>query len=125
MNLLYAFLGVIIAPLAGILIAGADRILTAKFQARTGPPLLQPLYDIAKLWGKQPMIAHRFQPLCVYVYLTAAMASVGLFFCPVGSLADLLCPGSRCCIPGDWCIPGPLSFQPGRGQPGVDSDFNL
>ncbi len=111
MNLLYAFLGVIIAPLAGILIAGADRILTAKFQARTGPPLLQPLYDIAKLWGKQPMIAHRFQPLCVYVYLTAAMASVGLFF----AQSDLLliffvqAVGAVFLVIGAFLVPSPFS----------------
>lgn len=111
MTLIYAIAGVILAPLAGILIAGADRILTAKFQSRTGPPLLQPLYDIAKLWEKQPMIAHRFQPLCVYTYLSAAMVSVGLFF----AQSDLLliffvqAVGAIFLVMGAFLVPSPFS----------------
>ena len=50
--LLYIFLG----PLLGGLLAGFDRKLTARFQGRKGPPLLQPFYDIKKLFSK-PKIA--------------------------------------------------------------------
>ncbi len=111
MTLIYATLGVILAPFAGILIAGLDRILTARFQSRTGPPLLQPLYDIGKLWGKEPMIAHRFQPLCVYIYLAAAMVSVGLFF----AQSDLLliffvqAVGAIFLVIGAFLVPSPFS----------------
>ena len=107
----YALAGVILAPFAGVFIAGLDRILTARFQARTGPPILQPLYDIAKLWAKEPMIAHRFQPLCVYVYLAAAMVSVGLFF----AQSDLLliffvqAVGAVFLVMGAFLVPSPLS----------------
>ncbi|THB81623.1 MAG: NADH-quinone oxidoreductase subunit H [Desulfobacteraceae bacterium] len=111
MNMIYAILGVTLAPFAGVLITGADRILTAKFQSRTGPPILQPMYDIAKLWAKQPMIAHRFQPLCVYVYLAAAMVSVALFF----AQSDLLliffiqAVGAIFLVIGAFLVPSPFS----------------
>lgn len=111
MSILYAIAGLILAPFAGILIAGTDRILTAKFQSRTGPPVLQPMYDIAKLWAKQPMIAHRFQPLCVYIYLAAAMVSVALFF----AQSDLLliffvqAVGAVFLVIGAFLVPSPFS----------------
>jgi ech hydrogenase subunit B len=43
---------VVLAPLLGGLVAGADRIVTARMQRRVGPPLLQPFYDVGKLLSK-------------------------------------------------------------------------
>lgn len=114
LTLIYAAFGLIVAPVAGILIAGTDRILTARCQSRMGPPLLQPLYDIAKLFGKEPMIAHPFQPLCVYIYLAAAMGSVALFF----AQSDLLliffvqAVGAVFLVIGAFLVPSP-SARPG------------
>lgn len=111
MTVLYAVAGLILAPVAGVFIAGLDRILTARFQSRTGPPLMQPLYDIAKLWAKEPMIAHRFQPLCAYIYLAAAMVSVVLFF----AQSDLLliffvqAVGAVFLVIGAFLVPSPFS----------------
>ncbi len=111
MSILLTIIGVVLAPFIGILVTGLDRILTAKFQSRTGPPILQPLYDIAKLWAKEPMIAHRFQPLCVYVYLAASMVSVGLFF----AQSDLLliffvqAVGAVFLVIGAFLVPSPFS----------------
>ncbi len=111
MSVLFTVIGVILAPFVGVLVTGLDRILTAKFQSRTGPPILQPLYDIAKLWAKEPMIAHRFQPLCVYVYLAASMVSVGLFF----AQSDLLliffvqAVGAVFLVIGAFLVPSPFS----------------
>ncbi|MFY9194518.1 MAG: NADH-quinone oxidoreductase subunit H, partial [Methanoculleus sp.] len=52
-----SFIGVvlflILAPVAGGLIAGLDRKLTARMQGRVGPPLLQPFYDVGKLFEKE------------------------------------------------------------------------
>ncbi|MCP3943885.1 MAG: NADH-quinone oxidoreductase subunit H [Desulfobacteraceae bacterium] len=115
---LYAIIGVILAPFAGVLVVGLDRILTAKFQSRIGPPLLQPLYDICKLWGKKPMIAHRFQPLCVYIYLAAAMVSVGMFF----AQSDLLliffvqAVGAIFFVIGALLVPSPFSQAGGNRE---------
>jgi formate hydrogenlyase subunit 4 len=51
-SLLLGIAFVLLAPLAGGLIAGADRIVTARMQGRVGPPLLQPFFDLAKLLEK-------------------------------------------------------------------------
>ena len=49
---LYGILFVVVAPLFGGLLAGADRIVSARMQGRVGPPLLQPFYDVGKLLQK-------------------------------------------------------------------------
>ena len=43
----------IFVPLAGGLLSGLDRKITARMQRRKGPPLLQPFYDVHKLLQKQ------------------------------------------------------------------------
>ncbi|WP_029894755.1 respiratory chain complex I subunit 1 family protein [Desulfohalovibrio reitneri] len=78
--------GLVLAPLAGGLIAGVDRKITARLQSRYGPPILQPFYDVAKLFGKSPSIVNVWQVFCAYLYAAAAAISVVLIF--VG--ADLL-----------------------------------
>ena len=75
-----AIIGLVVAPLLGALIAGLDRRVTAWFQSRQGPPILQPVYDVAKLFGKEPMVVNRWQILCAWMYLAAAAISVALFF---------------------------------------------
>lgn len=70
----------LLAPIAGCLLAGIDRILTARFQSRVGPPLLQPLYDVLKLWGKKKIVVtdmQNFYVLCFFIFTVAAGA---LFF---------------------------------------------
>ena len=47
-----AVLGALAAPLAVGVVLGVDRRVTASMQARIGPPVLQPLYDLTKLAGK-------------------------------------------------------------------------
>lgn len=42
----------------GLLASGVDRKLTARIQYRVGPPLLQPLYDILKLLGKETLVPY-------------------------------------------------------------------
>ena len=43
---------VVLAPVFGGLLTGADRILSARMQGRVGPPVLQPFYDVGKLLQK-------------------------------------------------------------------------
>lgn len=52
-SILAGVLFVVLAPLAAGLISGVDRILSARMQSRIGPPLLQPFYDLAKLFQKE------------------------------------------------------------------------
>jgi ech hydrogenase subunit B len=60
-------------PLIGGLLAGVDRKLTARMQERIGPPLVQPFYDVLKLWGKNPMISNNLQPMLAFGYLGFAL----------------------------------------------------
>ena len=43
----------ILAPIVGGLLAGLDRKFSAKMQRRVGPPVLQPFYDVFKLFEKE------------------------------------------------------------------------
>jgi formate hydrogenlyase subunit 4 len=66
---------VILGPFVGGLFAGLDRIITARMQGRVGPPLLQPFYDLSKLFSKRIAPVNRLQiPLiashCFFVILT-------------------------------------------------------
>ncbi len=64
---------VILAPLAGGLLTGIDRILSARMQGRQGPPLLQPFYDVIKLIGKESIEVNLMHRFFVYVSLVFAV----------------------------------------------------
>jgi ech hydrogenase subunit B len=49
---------ILLAPFIGGLVYGFERIVKARMQRRTGPPLLQPFYDCLKLADKRRMIVH-------------------------------------------------------------------
>ena len=72
--------GLAAGPLLGGLISGVDRILTARLQARIGPPVLQPFYDVIKLLGKEKMVVNVWQAFCAYCYLAATSIALVLFF---------------------------------------------
>jgi ech hydrogenase subunit B len=67
---------IIFAPILGGILAGLDRKITARMQGRVGPPLLQPFYDVIKLWGKEPFIASPLQPMLVMGYLVFIMTGL-------------------------------------------------
>jgi len=71
---------IILTPVIIGLIFGVDRILTAKVQSRVGPPVLQPFYDVLKLFGKQNLVVNRFHGDFVLSSLVFTVASVALFF---------------------------------------------
>ena len=50
------FPGFIFTAVVGLLASWIDRKVTARVQWRKGPPLLQPLYDIVKLMGKETIV---------------------------------------------------------------------
>ena len=49
---------IVLAPVIGGLVYGFERIVKARMQRRTGPPLLQPFYDFLKLADKRKMMVH-------------------------------------------------------------------
>ncbi len=77
---------ILLAPLLGGLLAGIDRRLSARFQGRYGPPVLQPFYDVFKLFEKERIIVNKFQDFNIVLFLVFTIFSGALFF--IG--ADLL-----------------------------------
>jgi ech hydrogenase subunit B len=71
---------VVIAPFLGGLLAGVDRIITARMQSRVGPPLLQPFYDVLKLFGKQGVAVNVFQNYYMVCFLVFVIVTGALFF---------------------------------------------
>ena len=66
------------APFIGALISGLDRKVTARMQGRKGPPVIQPFYDIIKLFSKQPIALHKLQILYAFLHLVFMMLVVVL-----------------------------------------------
>lgn len=64
------------APILGCLLAGIDRRLTARLQGRVGPPILQPYYDVMKLFQKDNMIVNESQNLYVVLYVVFVILSL-------------------------------------------------
>lgn len=79
-TMILAVVAVLLAPVAGGLITGVDRRVTAWLQSRYGPPILQPFYDVFKLLGKTPMIVNSWQVLCAYIYVVSAIVALFIFF---------------------------------------------
>ncbi|NLZ30763.1 MAG: NADH-quinone oxidoreductase subunit H [Methanomicrobiales archaeon] len=79
-GLIGAVLFLILAPIAGGLIAGFDRKLTARMQGRVGPPLLQPFYDVGKLFEKERVVVATAQNFYILAYLAFIILSGALFF---------------------------------------------
>lgn len=79
-SLVTAALYVVLAPFVGGLIAGFDRIVTARMQGRIGPPLFQPFYDVLKLFGKQKQMVNRTQGLYVVGFFVFAVVTGAIFF---------------------------------------------
>jgi len=59
----------ILGPIIGGLLAGIDRRLSARMQGRQGPPLLQPFYDLSKLFAKQVVVVNHVQDFLVGGFL--------------------------------------------------------
>ncbi len=70
----------IVSVVLGCLLAGIDRKITARMQGRVGPPLLQPYYDVRKLFEKDNVGVNH----TIGVYVTCALVMVflagGIFF---------------------------------------------
>ena len=60
---------VILEPIVGGLLAGLDRIISARMQGRVGPPILQPFYDVFKLFQKESIEVNRMHRFYVYISL--------------------------------------------------------
>jgi ech hydrogenase subunit B len=70
----------LLAPIAGGLLAGIDRIVSARMQSRKGPPLFQPFYDVFKLFSKRGNMVNGFQNFYMFCFLLFIMLTGVLFF---------------------------------------------
>lgn len=70
----------ILAPVIGCLLAGIDRVISARMQGRVGPPLLQPYYDVRKLLAKEKVTVNSVQDAYVICALIFAALAGGIFF---------------------------------------------
>lgn len=71
---------IIFAPILGGLIQGIDRKITAKMQGRMGPPILQPFYDVQKLFRKEVVVVNRAEKFFLIFYLIFMIFTGVIFF---------------------------------------------
>lgn len=71
---------IILAPVAGCLMSGVDRKITARMQGRQGPPILQPLYDVIKLLKKETVVVNHVQVFYLITFLVFVIFTGCLFF---------------------------------------------
>lgn len=79
-SIINAVIYILLAPIIGGLVAGIDRKVTARMQGRVGPPLLQPFYDVGKLFEKEKSVVTPSQNFYVLSYLVFMAVSGALFF---------------------------------------------
>lgn len=70
----------IVAPILGCPLAGLDRIISARMQGRVGPPLLQPYYDVRKLFEKENASVNSVEWTYVVASFVFACLAGGIFF---------------------------------------------
>jgi ech hydrogenase subunit B len=80
MTILKVVLFLVLAPFVGGLLSGFDRKISARLQGRQGPPLLQPFYDLAKLFNKQSLVVNKFQVFLICGYVLFTVFTGCLFF---------------------------------------------
>ena len=78
--LILAIVYAIFAPVAGCILAGVDRKLSARMQRRRGPPIMQPYYDVRKFMEKEQITSNSVQDFYVACYLLFIIVTGVLFF---------------------------------------------
>lgn len=80
---------IVLAPFVGGFLAGLDRIISARMQGRVGPPVLQPFYDVLKLFEKEKITVNKVQDFYVACFLLFVVVT-GCFFFAGGDLLLIL-----------------------------------
>lgn len=68
------------APILGGLLAGVDLKITARMQGRQGPPIVQPFYDVMKLFRKEAVVVNNATTFLVVMFLLFMIATGVIFF---------------------------------------------
>jgi formate hydrogenlyase subunit 4 len=110
-RIIFGILIAVIAPLVGGLLSGIDRKLTARMQGRQGPPVVQPFYDVIKLFGKERIAVNKLQDIYAIIYLLFNGAAAVMLF--MGSdllmLVFVLAIGDVALIMGAMSVRSPYS----------------
>ena len=69
-----------ICTYTGCLLDGIDRIISARMQCRKGPKLLQPFYDLGKLFSKENIAVNNAQLVLALSYLVVIMIVGAMLF---------------------------------------------
>lgn len=80
MDCISGIIYIIIAPILGGLLQGIDRKLTARMQGRIGPSILQPFYDVKKLFSKEVIVVNRAEKFFLVFYLIFMIFTGVIFF---------------------------------------------
>jgi ech hydrogenase subunit B len=79
-NIVWAIVFILVAPVFGGLVAGIDRKITAHMQGRVGPSILQPFYDVGKLFEKEQTVVNETQIFYAICYIIFMIFTGALFF---------------------------------------------
>lgn len=101
----------LLAPILGGLLAGCDRIISARMQRRKGPPFLQPFYDFLKLWEKQPIAVNKAEGFYIFGFLLFVLLTGTIFFAQGDILLVVftLTMASVCLIIAAYAVDSPYS----------------
>lgn len=78
-DIITTILTIVIAPMVGGLLNGVDRKVTARMQNRFGPPILQPFYDLFKLFSKESIVVSNTQIIYSILFLIFNVVAVVMF----------------------------------------------
>ena len=79
-GILFLSASLVIGPVFGGLLEGLSRILSARLQGRVGPPLLQPFFDVGKLFAKSDSQVTRLQIVHIVSFLFFTVLACAIFF---------------------------------------------
>ena len=102
----------IAAPTVGLILSGFDRKFTARLQGRVGPSFFQPMYDILKLFGKQPVMVHKVQIIYAIMHLFFMILTMILLVLGQDLLMILFCQAfsSLCLVIASMSVRSPYSW---------------
>lgn len=71
---------IVLAPFIGGFLEGCDRKISARMQRRIGPPVLQPFYDVTKLFKKQYVVVNRSVHFLLVSYMSLMILTGAMLF---------------------------------------------
>jgi len=109
----------VLAPFIGGLLAGVDRVISARMQGRKGPSVLQPFYDVLKLTEKEAITVNKVQDFYVACFFVFVIVTGCLFFAGF----DLLLVIFTLTLASVFLIMGAFSSNSAYAQMGAEREL--